>query len=94
MKQEKSSTDKGYFVYILLCSDGTFYTGTSNNVEKRVATHNTGKGAKYTKVRLPVKLLYTEKLENKSAALKREIAIKKLSRSHKEELLKDNGITW
>lgn len=79
---------------MLLCSDKTFYTGTSNDVEKRVATHNAGKGAKYTKTRRPVKLMYTEELENKSQALKREIAIKKLSRSQKEKLLKSNGINW
>lgn len=79
---------------MLLCSDKTFYTGTSNNVKKRVATHNSGKGAKYTKIRRPVKLMYTEELENKSQALKREIAIKKLSRQQKETLLKSNGINW
>ncbi|MQS75103.1 GIY-YIG nuclease family protein [Companilactobacillus halodurans] len=83
-----------YFVYILLCSDQTFYTGTSNDVKKRVATHNAGKGAKYTKTRRPVKLMYQEKLANKSQALKREIAIKKLSRQQKESLLKSNGINW
>ncbi|AKP66674.1 GIY-YIG nuclease family protein [Companilactobacillus ginsenosidimutans] len=86
--------DKGYFVYILLCADGTFYTGTSNDVDKRVKTHNSGKGAKYTKTRRPVKLLYTEKLTDKSAALKREIEIKKLSRMKKEKLLDMNGINW
>ncbi len=79
---------------MLLCSDKTFYTGTSNNVEKRVATHNAGKGAKYTKVRRPVKLMYSEELANKSEALKREIAIKKLSRQQKITLLKSNGINW
>lgn len=79
---------------MLLCSDQTFYTGTSNDVEKRVATHNAGRGAKYTKTRRPVKLMYTEKLANKSEALKREIAIKKLSRQKKELLLKHNGINW
>lgn len=79
---------------MLLCNDRTFYTGTSNNVKKRVATHNAGKGAKYTKVRRPVNLMYTEKLENKSAALKREIAIKKLTRSQKIDLLKSHGINW
>ena len=78
-----------YYVYMLLCSDQTFYTGTSNNVEKRVKTHNAGKGAKYTKVRRPVQLMYTEELANKSAALKREIAIKKLTRQQKEQLLND-----
>ncbi|WP_119317964.1 GIY-YIG nuclease family protein [Companilactobacillus formosensis] len=83
-----------YYVYMLLCSDKTFYTGTSNNVEKRVKTHNAGKGAKYTKVRRPVQLMYTEELANKSAALKREIAIKKLTRQQKEQLLKSHGINW
>lgn len=79
---------------MLLCSDQTFYTGTSNNVKKRVATHNAGRGAKYTKVRRPVNLMYTEELENKSAALKREIAIKKLTRLQKVNLLKSHGINW
>jgi len=79
---------------MLLCRDKTFYTGTSNNVEKRVATHNAGKGAKYTKVRRPVKLMYTEELANKSEALKREIVIKKLSRVKKIALLKSHGINW
>lgn len=83
-----------YYVYMLLCRDRTFYTGTSNNVTKRVATHNAGKGAKYTKVRRPVKLMYTEELKDKSAALKREIAIKKLSRAQKIKLLKSHGINW
>lgn len=89
-----SNTETGYFVYMLLCADGTFYTGTSNDVTKRVKTHNQGKGAKYTRVRRPVKLLYQEQLTDKSAALKREAAIKKLSRSQKENLLKSNGISW
>ena len=79
---------------MLLCNDQTFYTGTSNNVKKRVATHNAGKGAKYTKVRRPVKLMYTEELANKSEALKREIAIKKLTRLQKIDLLKSHGINW
>lgn len=89
-----SDTNVGYFVYMLLCADGTFYTGTSNNVKKRVKTHNQGKGAKYTKVRRPVKLLYQEKLTDKSEALKREAAIKKLTRPQKEKLLRSNGISW
>lgn len=79
---------------MLLCADGTFYTGTSNDVKKRIETHNSGKGAKYTKARRPVKLLYSEKLVDKSAALKRESAIKKLNRAQKEDLLRSNGISW
>ncbi|GEO78574.1 endonuclease [Companilactobacillus mindensis DSM 14500] len=86
--------NKKYYVYMLLCHDQTFYTGTSNDVQKRVATHNAGKGAKYTKTRRPVQLMYTEELENKSQALKREIAIKKLSRPQKIALLKSHGINW
>ncbi|KRO00954.1 GIY-YIG nuclease family protein [Companilactobacillus kimchiensis] len=85
---------KKYYVYMLLCKDRTFYTGTSNNVEKRVATHNSGKGAKYTKTRRPVQLMYTEELADKSQALKREIVIKKLTRQQKEVLLKSHGINW
>ncbi|WP_125565132.1 GIY-YIG nuclease family protein [Companilactobacillus insicii] len=83
-----------YFVYILLCADKTFYIGTSNNVTKRVATHNLGKGAKYTKTRLPVKLMYKEKLHSKSEALKREIELKKFSRKKKELFLRSHGINW
>lgn len=86
--------DNNYYVYILLCADSTFYIGTSNNVEKRVKTHNLGKGAKYTKVRRPVKLLYTETLPNKSEALKREIELKKFTRAKKENLLSNAGINW
>lgn len=86
--------NKKYYVYMLLCNDRTFYTGTSNNVEKRVAIHNAGKGAKYTKIRRPVKLMYSEELADKSAALKREIAIKKLSRQQKVTLLESHGINW
>ncbi|WP_334328512.1 GIY-YIG nuclease family protein [Companilactobacillus sp. HBUAS59699] len=85
---------RDYFVYILLCADRTFYIGTSNDVLKRVATHNSGKGAKYTKTRRPVKLLYQENLNSKSNALKREIELKKLTRKKKETFLQDHGINW
>lgn len=77
-----------------MCADKTFYIGTSNNVEKRVQTHNSGKGAKYTKTRRPVQLLYTETLPDKSSALKREIELKKFTRAKKEKLLSDAGINW
>jgi len=69
------------------CADGTFYTGWSTNPEKREKVHNAGQGAKYTRTRRPVKLIYVEELPDKSSALKREIAIKKFSRKKKEELL-------
>lgn len=75
------------FVYIVECRDGTLYTGWTTDVEARVRTHNSGNGAKYTRSRLPVKLVYFEEVENKSAALRREAAIKKLSREKKLKLI-------
>ena len=75
-----------WFVYLLECIDGTLYCGITNNLEKRIDTHNKGKGAKYTKSRLPVKIFYFESLENKSDALKREYQLKKLKRKEKIEL--------
>ncbi|WP_214894483.1 MULTISPECIES: GIY-YIG nuclease family protein [unclassified Exiguobacterium] len=74
-------------VYIVRCRDGSLYTGYAVDVEKRVATHNTGQGAKYTRSRLPVVLAYTETFETKSDALKREYAIKQLTRAKKEQLI-------
>ena len=75
------------FCYILECSDGTFYTGWTTDVERRVKMHNAGRGAKYTKMRGPVKLVYTERLQNRSAAQKRERAIKRLPRVKKIALI-------
>lgn len=71
------------YIYILKCSDGTLYTGWTTNLEKRVKCHNNGKGAKYTRCRLPVELVYFEECINKSKALKREYEIKQLSRNKK-----------
>lgn len=71
------------YTYILRCSDGTYYTGWTNDLEKRLAAHNSKKGAKYTKARLPVELVYYEKFEDKSDAQKREYAIKKLTRAQR-----------
>jgi len=76
-----------YYCYILLCSDKTLYCGYTNDLEKRVKTHNRGKGAKYTRQRTPVKLVYSEEFKTKSEALKREHQIKKLSRKEKLKLL-------
>ncbi len=75
------------YTYILLCSDGTYYTGWTTNIYKRLATHNEGKGAKYTRARLPVSLAYVEEKANRSEAQKREARLKKLSRREKEELI-------
>ena len=81
---------KKNYVYILKCSDGTFYTGWTTDIEARVNTHNTGSGAKYTRGRRPVSLVYYEKLPDRSAALKREAAIKRLPRNKKLELIASN----
>lgn len=75
------------YTYIVQCSDGTYYTGWTNNLQNRVATHNSGKGAKYTRARLPVQLVYYEEYATKSEAMKRECAIKRLSRKEKERLI-------
>jgi len=75
------------YVYILKCNDGSLYTGYTNNLEKRLKVHNEGKGAKYTKARLPVELVYSEKYETKSEAMRREIEIKKMKKSEKIEKL-------
>lgn len=73
-----------YFIYILECSDGTLYTGSTNDLAKRVEAHNTSKqGAKYTRARRPVKMVYSESFKTKSKALKREWEIKKMKREEK-----------
>ncbi len=78
-----------YYVYILKCSDRTFYTGITKDLERRIEEHNTSHlGAKYTKGRRPVRLVYSQKKKNMSNALKEECRIKKLSRIDKEELIK------
>lgn len=74
-------------VYILECADGTLYTGISPNIEQRIQAHNSGKGAKYTRTRLPVKMLYQEMQLSRSDAAKREWQIKQLTRSEKLKLI-------
>jgi len=76
-----------YYVYILRCRDDTLYTGIATDPEKRAAVHNSGKGAKYTRSRLPVTLVYTEPQPDRSAASKREYQLKQLSRSQKLALI-------
>ena len=75
-----------FLVYILRCADDTFYTGWTTDIEKRLAKHNKGLASKYTRARIPVALFYLEELPGKSEAMKREHAIKKLSRRQKEAL--------
>ena len=71
------------FVYLLRCRDGSLYCGWTDDLERRVATHNAGKGARYTRSRKPVRLVWSEELADRSAALKREIAVKRLTRTQK-----------
>lgn len=78
------------FVYMLRCKDGSLYTGWTNDLKHRLAMHNSGRGAKYTRGRGPLKLVYSEELPDKEAALRRECAIKKLRREQKLALLQ----TW
>ena len=74
--------------YILKCSDGTLYTGWTNDLQKRIEAHSDGRGAKYTKSRRPVELVYFETYERKSDAMSREAKIKRLTRAEKLELIK------
>ena len=76
------------YTYILKCKDGSLYTGWTNDLEQRGAAHNTGKGAKYTKARRPVELVYFEEFETKEQAMKREYAIKQMARKDKLELVR------
>lgn len=78
------------FVYMLRCRDGSLYTGWTNDLEHRLAMHSSGRGAKYTRGRGPLELVYSEELPDKEAALRRECAIKKLRREQKLALLQ----TW
>ena len=75
------------YTYILECKDGTYYTGWTNNLDKRLKDHNDGKGAKYTKARLPVSLIYYEEFQTKEDAMRREYAIKHMTRSEKCKLI-------
>ncbi len=80
-----------YYVYILNCSDNTYYTGITNNLSERIKVHNEGKASKYTRGRIPVKYVYIEEVLDKSEALKREMAIKKLPRPKKLDLINQNN---
>lgn len=83
--------DKVAYMYVLACSDGTLYTGYTTDIERRLKAHNSGKGAKYTKTRLPVTLLYHEPFESKQAAMKAEYAFKKKTRQQKLDFLKKDN---
>lgn len=79
------------FTYMLMCGDGSLYTGWTNDIEKRLVMHRSGKGAKYTRGRGPLTLVHLEAFETKSEAMKREIFIKSLTREEKEQLIVDKS---
>lgn len=83
--------DKVY-VYIIECSDKSFYTGWTNNLDKRIKKHQAGRASKYTRSRLPVELVYYEEMIDRSQALRREAMIKKMSRAQKESLISNKNI--
>lgn len=84
---------KRHYIYIVKCKDNTYYTGYTVDIEKRIQTHNKGKGAKYTQTRRPVELLYSESFDSKREALQREYAIKQLTREQKTKLINQEVTT-
>lgn len=80
------------YTYIVRCKDNTFYTGWTTNIEKRIEVHNSGKGAKYTKSRRPVELVYFEEFNTKEEAMRREYEIKQMTRKKKEKLIGERDI--
>ena len=82
-----------YFAYIIRCADGTLYTGYTDDIARREAVHNSGRGAKYTRSRLPVKMVYHESFATRSEAMKREYTIKRLSWEQKLKLIADHSNT-
>lgn len=83
------SKEEKCYTYIVECSDGTYYTGWTNDIKKRILIHNAKKGAKYTRSRTPVKLVYLEQADTKRQAMSREARIKQMSRQEKEQLMKN-----
>ena len=82
--------DHKAYMYVVECCDGTYYIGYTTDVKKRIAVHNSGKGAKYTRARLPVKLIYVEGFDSKEEAMSAEALLKRKKRPQKERLLSDN----
>jgi putative endonuclease len=83
-----------FYVYMLRCADGTFYTGYTNDIHKRITAHNLGKGAKYTKSRRPCKLVWACACDTKSAAMKCEYEVKQLTRKQKLKLIGGHPKNW
>lgn len=82
--------DHKAYMYVVECCDGTYYTGYTTDVKKRIAVHNNGKGAKYTRARLPVKLIYVEGFDSKEEAMSAEALLKRKKRPQKERFLSDS----
>ncbi len=92
MQQDATRSERGWFVYMLECADGTIYTGCTTDVERRVREHNTSpRGAKYTRSRRPVRLLIAFPMHSRSDAQREEIRVKRLPRTEKLRLVRENG---
>jgi len=87
MNHQTNNQLRQWCVYMVKCADGTFYTGSTNNLAARIETHNEGAGAKYTRSRRPVRLIYSEVVADQSTALKREAVIKSFSKRQKTDLI-------
>lgn len=90
-RKTEEKGEESWFLYVLECRDGTFYTGITKDIEERVRKHNSGAGARYTRGRRPVRVIHRERCRSRSEALKREKALKRLSRAEKEEYLEYTG---
>lgn len=86
------TTDTDHYVYVVECADGSFYTGYTTDLDRRLAEHNAGDGAKYTRGRTPVELVHTERFRGQSAAMRREHEIKSFSRTRKERLVRTEDV--
>jgi putative endonuclease len=87
VNREVRALERKWFVYILNCADGTLYTGITNDLDRRIKAHNAGTASKYTRVRRPVSIVYSEEVETKGNALRRELQIKRLTRSEKMAII-------
>ena len=85
--RDKEGTVTGYYAYMVRCRDGSLYTGYTNDLDKRIQAHNSGRGARYTRSRLPVELVYYERFDTKEEAMSREWHIKRLTHAAKEKLI-------
>lgn len=90
-RQAKQGDEATWYLYMLKCNDGSLYTGLTNDLDRRLGQHGEGTASRYTRSRLPVRLVYTESWDSRSSALAREYAVKSLSRTEKDALVKGKG---